>query len=175
MSVIISDVNNASYDGNLSTANGFYRCEDWNMGLFSTSRLVLNSTRTINVDFDNAGNCQGLVVGLATSDSTVDRSVVVELYEGVTLRATQTLTADQITNSVANKISLGWIIPFVFSTPYAVTTTDATWSFKVYQTGGSTGYWYLSTSDATNPFFVTWCDTQISFNNNDTVIAGTGK
>ena len=59
MAVIVS--NGAT---NLSTASGFYRAESYNLSSYSTTYLVLSSTRTINVTFANAGNCKGLILHL---------------------------------------------------------------------------------------------------------------
>jgi hypothetical protein len=174
MSVIVADSRNATYDGKLSTANGFYRAEAYNMSCFSATSVTLGTTPTnIAVTFANAGNCQGIVLGLdqGTYLSDTDRDITVSLKEGSTIRATVTLTANQMTNSVANKLSLGWIIPFKFASPYPVTTAGSTWSFDVSRSVGTTGSWSLKTSNGTAPFYITWCDTQVSFADNDTPIA----
>lgn len=83
--VIISDSTNASYDGKLSTASGFYRVEAHNLGFDSTTTLAL--PQTIAVTFANAGNCKGLMVGVATHAAN-DRGVQVDLRE---IKGTATL------------------------------------------------------------------------------------
>jgi hypothetical protein len=61
-------------------------------------------------------------------------------------------------------------VPIDFATPYAVDTTANKWRFHIYQSGGTGGTWYILTSDGTNPFYVTWCDTQITSADNDVLI-----
>ena len=99
MAVIVS--NGAT---TLATASGFYRAEAYNLSPYSTTMLALSSTRTLDVTFANAGNCQGIILHLAAS-SHVNKDVTVVLQENVasvwTDRATKTLTAAQISNSVA--------------------------------------------------------------------------
>ncbi len=88
MTVIVSDSNNASYDGLLATANGFYRAESYNLGVGSSTSLAVSTPRYLNVTFANAGNCQGIVLGCgATSVSTTAYgvNVVLEQYATVTM------------------------------------------------------------------------------------------
>ncbi len=95
MATIISDSTNPSYDGNMSTANGFYRVEADNVSPMSNTVLALTTTRYINVTFANAGNCQGIVLFLVTISMT-SREVTVNLQEnagGWTTRATKTHSA----------------------------------------------------------------------------------
>ena len=171
MSVIVSNGN-----VNLSTANGFYRAEAYNLTSLSTTQVVF--TRTISVTFANAGNCQGLILSLGTSSFSAFstfKDAVVTLQENVasvwTDRATVTLTAAQISNS-SSSIPYGtsWIVPFTGGTfPYAVTTAASTWRFNL-TLGAGTNSWVLATSDATNPFYVTWCDNAVTFADNDSVV-----
>jgi hypothetical protein len=84
-------------------------------------------------------------------------------------RATKTLTATEICNG-SSKHSKCWVVPFVFTTPYAVDITASKWRFSIIQTGGTTGTWNIATSDATNPFYISWCDNTISFADNDCVV-----
>lgn len=86
-------------------------------------------------------------------------------------RTTVTQTATNICGSSPNH-SRSWLVPFDFATPYAVTIAPATWRFSVIQTGGTVGTWYMEYSDAgfLYPFYITWCDTQISFTNNDCLV-----
>jgi hypothetical protein len=172
MAVIVS--NGAT---SLSTASGFYRAEAHNLGMFSTTELALSSTRTIAVTFANAGACQGLILCCVATTGTLAanlKSVVVTLQENVasvwTDRATVTLSAASISNS--STIAQGaWIVPFSGGTfPYTVTTAASTWRFQVSQSGAQSTNWSLRTSDATNPFYVTWCNNAMTFANDDTVI-----
>jgi len=160
----------------LETANGFYRVEASNMGCFSTTALALSTVRTISVTFANAGNCQGIVLmiwnGGYYGSADVDRSVTVTFQQNIatvwTTVQTVTLTANQITNTSSNKWGI-WTVPFPI-TPTAVTTAASTWRFQVIQSGGSTGTWYIKTSDGTNPFYATWCDNAVSFADFDAII-----
>jgi hypothetical protein len=171
MAVIIS--NGAT---SLSTASGFYRVEAHNLGMFSTTDLALSSTRTIAVTFANAGACQGLILALVCSATTASlKSVVVTLQENVasvwTDRATVTYSAATIANSVTNAHSDGWFVPFTGGTfPYTVTTAASTWRFQVSQSGAQSNNWSVRTSDATNPFYASWCANSVSFASNDVVI-----
>jgi hypothetical protein len=169
MAVIIS--NGAT---NLSTASGFYRVEAHNLASFSATDLALTSTRTISVTFANAGNCQGIVLVLSNVSVTAHttyKSVTVELLEGVTVRATATLTGSQITNSIASFAQAdGFIVPFTFGTPYAVTTAASTWSFRITQSGAQAQNWSIRTSNAAAPFYATWCDNAVTFASGDTII-----
>ena len=175
MAVIIADSANASYNGNLSTANGFYRVEANNLGLNSATSLSLGTTRTIAVTFANAGNCQGVVLIPMIMSSEIltssMKSITVKLQENTGSwvdRATVTYTAAQLANGTLI-VNGSWIVPFVFATPYAVTTAAATWRFEVSNATG-TNNWSIRTSDGTNPFYATWCDNKVSFTANDTII-----
>lgn len=176
MALIISDNTNANYDGNLSTANAWYRVEAQNLGSNSTTVLGLGTTRTISVTFANAGNCQGLIIGLyapsAGSATSLYKSVTVKLQELVlgvwTDRATKTFTASEITSN-STWADGCYIKPFRFATPYAVTTAGGTWRFEISNATG-TNNWNLWTSDGTNPFYITWCDNQMSFTSADTIV-----
>jgi hypothetical protein len=114
MAVIVS--NGAT---NLSTVNGFYRAESYNLSTYSTTVLALSTTRQINVTFANAGNCKGLIIPLCAI-AHVTRDVTVLLQENVasvwTTRASVTLTAAQISNSTANTTQANWYTPFEFAT-----------------------------------------------------------
>ena len=172
MPVIISNGNT-----NLTTTNGFYRVEAHNLGTFSATDLVLSTTRTISVTFANAGNCLGIVLPLPCNVATTValstlRGVTVTLREGVTVRATATLTANQIANGASTPIANGgYIVPFIFSVPYAVTTAPGTWTFDVVSSSGSeANHFSIRTSNGTAPAFATWCNNAISFTTGDTVI-----
>lgn len=163
----------AENDCNLSDALAFYRVEAYNLGLFSSTDLSLSSTRTIPLTFANAGNLRGILLCLRTADAANDKSVIVTFQEYVTstwtTRDTITLTAAQVLAS-ADKKTEGVFVPFRLTTPYAVDTTASKWRIQVSQ-GAGTGNWALRTSDATNPFVVAYCDTAVSFADNDCLIA----
>ena len=119
MAVIVS--NGAT---NLSTASGFYRAESYNLSSYSTTYLVLSSTRTINVTFANAGNCKGLILHLTGAGT--NKNVTVELQENTgswTTRASKTLTVTDIASNSLSLLCATYIKAFEFATPYAVDTT----------------------------------------------------
>lgn len=161
MAVIIS---NGATD--LHAASGFYRVEASNLGIYNNTTLALSTTRSIAVTFANAGNCQGVVIGISTSSATQD--VTVTLKESGTARASKTLTNAQIINSTSY-VGGHWLVPFTFTAPYAVTTTGGVWTIEVSQSTASAG-WGLMTSNGTAPFYAAWCDNAMTFANNDTVI-----
>lgn len=180
MSVIVSNG-----DTSLATASGFYRAEAYNVGSFSATALSLTtSARTIAVTFANAGNLQGIILGIQLAASAT-RSITVKLQKnvasvwtdvtianGFAANVTKTLTVSDMTDGVAagNTVADGWIVPFVFPTPFAIDTVAATWRFYVSQSAGSQDN-YVLTSDATNLFFVAWCDNAMTFTDNDCVVA----
>lgn len=73
MAVIIS---NGATD--LHAASGFYRVEASNLGIYNNTTLALSTTRSIAVTFANAGNCQGVVIGISTSSATQDVTVTLK-------------------------------------------------------------------------------------------------
>jgi hypothetical protein len=170
MAVIVS--NGAT---NLSTVNGFYRSDAYNLSPKYLG-LTLSSTRLIPVTFANAGNLLGVILTLKTSAQTLTnsaKSVQVDFQElilGVwTTRATQTLAPTAISNGT--NISGSWVTPFTFA-PTAVLTTAGIYRFSVICTGAGTN-WSLATSDAggTAPMFVTWSDTAVSYASGDIPVA----
>lgn len=174
MAIIVSDSRNASYTGNLSTVNGFYRVEAGNLGCLSNS-VVASLTSTVNytVTFANAGNCMGIVLPLAVSSNLCNRPIKVELQELVggttwTARTSTTLTAIQIecSSSISDCPSVAtFLTPFKFATPYAVTTSAGIWRFQITSTAG-TGNWNIKQAVAGTPSWITWCDNAISWTNN---------
>jgi hypothetical protein len=168
MAVIVS--NGAT---NLSTASGFYRAETYNLSPYSTTYLALSTARQIAVTFANAGNCQGLILYLTpTNSSTKDVTVTLQENTGSWVdRASATLTAAQITNSVASNAQATWITPFTFSVPYAVNTTAGIWRFNITQSAGGSNNWNLRTSNGSAPSYIAWCDNALSYTTNDVIIA----
>jgi hypothetical protein len=182
---IVSDSRNAEYDGNLSTASGFYAAEAWNLGAYSTTTLAISTPRTIDVTFAHAGNCQGVVLGCyAISSVTTAYGMKVSLQENVasvwTIRATKELTAAEINPEYILGSAMGIsganfffsFVPFKFDTPYAVDATASKWRFYIENgtSAGSSSVWQLSTSNATAPSYVTWCDNQATATDGDILI-----
>lgn len=67
-------------------------------------------------------------------------------------------------------------IGFKFGTPYAVDTTASKWRFTAYQSVSSTTSnlsWAIGYKTATTiPFYVTWCDTAVSYSDtNDMIVS----
>ena len=177
--IVISDNTNPNYNGNITQANGLYRVEAGNLSAFSSTVQALStSAYTIPVTFANAGNCKGIILPLIPTDSTVARSVTVVLQELVggttwTDRATKTLTNLEISasyNFTANTIELystfnGFIKPFRFATPYAVTNAAGIWRFSITSAAG-TGTWNLKMVTTGVPSYAAWCDNQVTFTSN---------
>ncbi len=188
MAVIISDSRNGAYNGNISTALGFYRVEAHQLSNFGTATggNSLSSAKTIDITFANAGNCMGVILNLITDSSAAininkmkDVTVVLqELVLGVwTTRATKVLTPDQLHNNSTGKPA--WVSThqtFDFATPYAVDATAGKWRFSV--SNAATTYPATATLDwnlrngttSAAIMFCTWCDTQISYTSGDTLI-----
>ena len=161
---------------NLNAANGFYRAEAYNIGCFSSTSVSTFSIQYIPMTFANAGNCQGVILKLvnATGVTGCTRGIKVTLQQNtgswVDTAATCTLTYAQMTVTSCETLSSALFVPFTFGTPVAVTTAASTWRLKVESSGGSGPYWYLSTSDATSPFYICWCDTAGTVADNDCLI-----
>jgi hypothetical protein len=132
-------------------------------GITSGTRYYVVN-RTDN-DFQISSTIGGSVIALSGTPSGT-ASVGVQ-------RATETMTTTEICGEGmfgAYKYRGNYFTPFVFDTPYAVDTTASKWRFRVVHGGGS-GTWNTATSDGTNPFYATWCDTAVSMANGDVVIA----
>jgi hypothetical protein len=156
--------------GLLSTPNGFWQAEAWNMGGFGGVLALSSSERLITVTFAHAGDCQGILLDLYTVQEATAATVTVELQEnsgGWTTRATKTLTAAEISIS-SRTLTYAQHVPFLFATPYAVTVAGSTWRFRI--TSDTTNHWQLRTSDGTNAMYVTWCDNQCTFADNDAIV-----
>lgn len=182
MAVIISDITNPTYDGNLSTVNGFYRVESYNLGSGSTTSLSLTTTRTIPVTFANAGNCKGVVICVYNTTDPITYGVTVALQENVSgtwtdrqvknLSPEEILGADNDEGVIEGRPYGASFCPFEFDTPYAVDTNANKWRFRVIRWSGSgtSGGFVLITSNGTNPFYATWCDNKVSFTDDDTLV-----
>lgn len=181
MATIVSDSTNPSYDGKLSTANGFYLSRSYNLGT-SSNFDFLSTARDIPVTFTGAGvgeTCNGVVIALMNPVSgpyvNYNRDVTVELQELVggttwTTRATSTHTAAEI-NPGSTIVVLGyWLVPFKFVTPFPISTTAGIWRFHVSQ-GAGTNNWCLSYITAGNYPYVTWGNaTTTASSGNDTLV-----
>lgn len=111
MAVIVSDSNNASYDGYLATASGFYRAEAYNLGSSSTTAaLALTTARIISPTFANAGNINGIVLAVNTTSIFTDRTLTVRLQEAVTVGSFNTTT--ERVNITAHGFSNGMEVSF---------------------------------------------------------------
>lgn len=92
------------------------------------------------------------------------------------VRNSELFTYDKILppNVGANDSTYAYmIVPFEFTTPYAVDTTADKWRFIFYQEGGTTGTYYFGVSDGViseNFNYFAWCDNQLSFTNDDVLI-----
>lgn len=255
MAVIIADATNLAYDGNLSTANGFYRTigSNWSALYASASSIALSTPRAQDITFSAAGNLKGIVTMINSNQSSYstvthcDRSVIMSLQEikgactmdittervtyathglsdgdmvsfsttgtlptGVTanrvyyvvnkdtntfqisltlggdavlmsgangtghvlwvVMRSKTLTATEIYNTTDNTCAQG-LVPFEFSSTYAVDTTASKWRFCMEQIGGTANYWYGQLSAASQPWvYAVWDDTQVSFTSEDSLI-----
>lgn len=169
--IIVSDSRNASYDGNISTVNGFYRAEFGNLAC-AAALASLTSTVNYPIIFANAGNCMGVALFLKRTGAC-NRPLKVELQELVggttwTARTSTTLTAAEIyANSAGIDVSdhTGSIVAFKFATPYAVSTTAGIWRLQFTSTAG-TGNWNIKQAVAGTYSLVGWCDNTISFTTN---------
>lgn len=171
MSVICAETNTS-----LSTASGFTRVLANNLGTFSATELSLSSTRIISFTPSNAENMNGVVLWVSSSATVANmKSVVVTLKEGVTTRATQTISAATICNSTTNANGV-WGIYFNGGTfPYAVTTAPATWTIEVSSSGAQSTHFSLRTSDGTNPAFAAVGSTAVTYTDNADSIIGVGR
>jgi hypothetical protein len=175
MSVIVSDKNNPNYSGLLSKTNGFYRAEAYALGSSLNYSPYLTSEVDIPVTFANAGNCQGVIIGLWMYGPISDRPVTVRLQENVTGtwtdRSSTTLTSFQIlggTSSGASNLGLNtfydvWLTPFLISGGYPVDTVAGKWRFAVTQGAGGPNWYIRCYQNTGNCFYIAWCDTQVSF------------
>lgn len=86
-------------------------------------------------------------------------------------RATKTFTAAEIVNNETSKVGT-WIVPFTFTSSYAVDTTAGKWRLMILGgTGGASANWQIKTSDATNATYAVWGDVAATFSSgNDCVI-----
>ena len=153
------------------TTNQFYRVETANMGVFGSFSSQLNTERLIPVTFANAGNCLGIVIQLRNTVNHRNftfRSVEVKLQEFVagvwTDRANVTLTTNQIVDANNTNPAGRFLVPFEFTSPYAVNTTAGIWRFRAISTGANTTDWFIcsQTTAFVNPIYAAYCDTQLT-------------
>lgn len=162
MAVVVSDNANTSYDGNLSTVNGFYRAEASNLGIFGAGSAT-NLKKYIAFTPANAGNM--LAVMLMVIPGTKDMTVALEKNTGTWGEvATKTLTSAQMTAGGVTG-GKGQFVTFYLTTPYAITTDASTWRISIVDSGTGTGHVAL-TSDGTNISYALWCDNKVSYTTN---------
>ena len=183
---------NGAGNTTLNTANGFYRVEASNLGMFSNTVLILSTKRYANLEFANACDCLGFGVSLAANTSYLtacDRDVVIELEENSgyptsdswSTVATKTLTAAQINNSSEFLCGRGdsggadWVVEFLFAAGYTVDNSAVASGHYKYrvsfaQSGGTIGNWYTRTSNGTIPFYAAFGDNAVTFSDNDTIL-----
>lgn len=184
MAVIVADSRNSSYDGKLSTANGFYRAEAFNMTCEGTI-LQLNTVRNVPVTFANAGNCQGIALSINLDlNFYTRRTMTVLLQENVasvwTTRATKTMAMSEMSpdyNTTHGGEKMYYFVSwkeFKFATPYPVDTTTNKWRFNLSQSAvasDQSAHFGVRTSDNTNISFVTWCDNKVTYSDtNDAIV-----
>lgn len=164
MAILISKSDTASF-----TNNEWYRAEAYNPTSRSFTAVTLTtSALAIPVTFLNAGNCMGVILCIRSGRTeraiSTMRDVIVDLEENVasvwTVRASKTLTTTQINSGLSPAGS--FYVPFEFATPYAVTTAASTWRFTVRSGATNTNHYSLATSNGTAPFYIAWCDTQVT-------------
>lgn len=83
---IVADSNNPAYDSFLSTTNGFYAAEAWNLGIASTTQLAISTPRYINITPAHTGKAKGIVLGMyGASASTAAYGAEARLEEYATV------------------------------------------------------------------------------------------
>lgn len=87
-------------------------------------------------------------------------------------KATKTLASTEINPFITTETSNygEFLKDFAFSSAVAVTTSASTFQFRVTQTDGTTGTWYLRTSDGTTFCYCSYSDNAVSPADNDTLI-----
>lgn len=158
---------------NLSDASAYRTTLGANLNPFSTTELSLSSTRTISFTPSATEDMRGVVICLANSGLvSATKDVTVTLKEGVTTRASKTLTASAIANG-AESANGKWTVYFEFTAPYTVTTAPATWTIEITNSGAPSVNWSIRTSNGTAPFFVAVGTTLVSYTDNtDQIVVG---
>lgn len=169
MAVIVS---NGS--GNLNAANQFYKSAARNPAPVNGTGLNATTERLITFTPDDTGHALGAVICLYAG-ATINRGFSVELQQNIatvwTTVDSKVLTCTEITN-YASSIRGEWIIPFTFTAgTVSLTAAASTWRLRLIQSGGTTGTWYVETSDGTNAFYILWTDTAHTFSSGDTPCA----
>ncbi len=161
MAVIISNGNT-----NLSTVNGFYRVEAYNLSTFSTTTLSTSSNRQINVTFSNAGNCQGLVLALVGSTNVAASTMksVRVCLEQIMGTATLPVASPGVVNFTAHGFVAGQEVEFstagtlptgvVAGTKYFVIAAGLTANaFEISATLGGSAINFTGTSSGTHTLY----------------------
>ena len=166
MAVIVFDNTNAAYNGLLSTANGAYRAEAYNLNIYNGT-LTGTSPLIVPVTFANAGNIKGVIFNVhanipySTANLAKRLKVTLQHFSGSwsDTTSTTTLTWGQMSQQTAPIFNA--LIPFKFAVTNAVNTNASEWRFTVTDLDAIGGY-SIMCSDASNPCFVAWCDTQVT-------------
>jgi hypothetical protein len=164
MAIIVSDSRNPAYDGQLTTTNGWWRVEASNLGGRHTNTLSLSITRTINITFANSGNFRGFSVGLVAGGPLggFKDTITAVLKESGVTRQTVVLTRAEIIGNTPTTTQFNSAFAPTFEFDYPVTTSAGVWTVEVSNSGAQTSNWSLVTSNGTVPFFVAWCDNQLT-------------
>lgn len=166
---IISDIRNASYNGNLATVDGFYQIEASNLGVYRQSLGYYVNPLLIPFTPANAGNCQGIVICLSYTYTTTYTVALQELVGGTTwtTRSSTVYTRATFMPYTAS-LSGRMYVPFKLTTPYAVTASAGIWRFSITGTAGM----YIGTSDSGDsyPTYAVWCDNKVSHVDDDVMV-----
>lgn len=109
MSVLITDSRNPSYVGSLATANGLYKADTYNIGMYSGTTLDLSTPRTIAITPTTGYNNNGVVLWVRNGGSN-DRGIYAAIQEN---KGTATLTgATDLVTLTAHGFSAGQEITF---------------------------------------------------------------
>jgi len=139
MAIIISNG-----DTTLATVSGFYRVEAANLGCMSETKLTLSTVRYINTTFANNGNCQGIVLALATTSMT-DRQMLVTLEEYQTIDSFNTSTEKilKVAHGIQNSVGADDYVSF---TSTGTLPTDITSGTRYYVVNRTADDFQISTS-----------------------------
>ena len=180
MAIIVSDSSNASYDGKLSTASGFYQAEAYNLGFLSTGHLAISSARTRTVTFAHSGNCQGIVLSLYNASSGSDYGVTVELqqsYNPVTISFASPAVVTSAGHGLADQAPIIFSTTNVLPAPLVVDTvyyvkTPLTDTFNISATPGGAA---INTTNAGSGTHSAWGTKALTTLANTAIINSTNR
>ena len=166
MAVLISDNRNPAYTGQLSATNAWWRVEAHNLAGFNNTSLSLGTTRTINLTFANAGNLRGIAVALTPTEAPLPKNiknvVVMTLKNaGSTIATASAFRSNILGFSDGDTSNQSFFTPrFEFNTP--VLTTPGIYTVEITNSGPESASWQIATSNGTAPFYLAWCDNQVT-------------